>query len=84
MTYVDTAHGTAGEHMNPILEATETAPTTVEEAVRDYDELHDRAQAALPDAVDGDGVTIPEEVADDLADGEVVRFTGYYRLDLAQ
>ncbi len=70
--------------LNPKLRATETAPTTVEETVRDYDELHDRAQAALPDAVDGDGVTIPEDVADDLSDGEVVRFTGYYRLDIAQ
>jgi len=70
--------------VNPKLRATETAPKTVEETVRDYDELHDRAQAALPAAVDGDGVTIPEDVAEDLADGEVVRFTGYYRLDIAQ
>jgi hypothetical protein len=69
--------------MNPILEATETAPETGQ-TVRDYDELPTRAQHALPDAVDSDTVTIPEEAADAFSDGEVVRFTGYYRVNIAR
>ncbi|MFB6270126.1 MAG: hypothetical protein ABEH83_09290 [Halobacterium sp.] len=69
--------------MNPLLEATETTPPA-DRDVRDYDELHDQAQAALPKAVHNDAVTIPEEAADYFSDGEVVRFTGYYRVDIAQ
>jgi hypothetical protein len=69
--------------MNPILEATETSPET-DHAVRDYDELPERAQHALPDAVDSDTVTIPEAAAEEFSDGEVVRFTGYYRVNIAR
>jgi hypothetical protein len=69
--------------MNPLLEATETKPTA-DRTVRDYDELDDRAQAALPDAVDADAIAIPEEAAEGFSDGEVVRFTGYYRVSIAR
>jgi hypothetical protein len=69
--------------MNPLLEATETTPTAARD-VRDYDELHDTAQAALPEAVDNEAVSIAEETAENFSDGEVVRFTGYYRVTLAQ
>ena len=69
--------------MNPRLEAIETTPSAAID-VRDYDELHDRAQAAFPEAVANEAVPIPEETARNFSDGEVVRFTGYYRVTLAQ
>jgi hypothetical protein len=70
--------------MNPILEATETGCVTDEQTVRDYDELPERAKAALPAAVERDAVSIPEAAADDFTDGEIVRFTGYYRVSIGQ
>ena len=70
--------------MSPTLEATETGLVTDEQTVRDYDELPERAKVALPAAVERDAVSIPEAAADGFTDGEVVRFTGYYRVSLGQ
>ncbi|MFC3477261.1 hypothetical protein [Halobacterium litoreum] len=70
--------------MHPTIEATETVTVTADNAVRHFDELDDDAQNALHDAVHGDEGAIPEAAADAFTDGEVVRFTGYYRVDIAQ
>lgn len=70
--------------MNPTLEATETTDVSADASVRHIDELHDDAQAALSTAADGGRATITEDAATDLADGDVVRFTDYYRVTIAK
>ncbi|MFB6072102.1 MAG: hypothetical protein ABEJ88_03950 [Halobacterium sp.] len=70
--------------MHPTLETTETRAVTDDHAVRDFDELDDAAQAVFNEATEADGVPIPEETADAFEDGELVRFTGYYRVDIAR
>jgi hypothetical protein len=70
--------------MNPTLEATETRVETATDAVRDFDELDTEAQTVLHDAATGDIVAVPEDAADEFTDGEVVRFTGYYRIRIAR
>ena len=70
--------------MNPILEATETTEVSADARVRHIDELHDDAQTALSAAADGERANIPEEAAINLSDGDVVRFTGYYRVNIAK
>ncbi|WP_336036399.1 hypothetical protein [Halobacterium yunchengense] len=69
--------------MNQLLEATEATPTA-DRRVRDYDELDDRAQAVLLDAVHDGATTVTEDAADAFDEGELVRFTGYYRVTIAQ
>jgi hypothetical protein len=70
--------------MNPILEATETTQVSADERVRHIDELHDDAQTALSAAAANGRATIPEEATTELSDSDVVRFTGYYRVNIAQ
>jgi hypothetical protein len=70
--------------MNPTvtLESTDGIPDGA--AVRDYDELARPAKAEFPALVaDGRG-HVSDEVAAGLDDGEVVRYTRYYRVRVAE
>ena len=77
--------------MNPTIHATE-AESPVAAAtdggshapVRDFDELDDRAQAVLHEAAVDGGVPLDEADAAAFTDGEVVKFTGYYRITVAR
>ncbi|WP_232686299.1 hypothetical protein [Halobacterium zhouii] len=70
--------------MNPILETTETNQVSADATVRHIDELHDDAQTALSAAAADGRADISKETATNLSDGEVVRFTGYYRVNIAK
>ncbi|SEW25933.1 hypothetical protein [Halobacterium jilantaiense] len=52
--------------------------------VRDFDELDDRAQAVLHEAAADGTALIDDEDAAAFTDGEVVKFTGYYRITVAR
>jgi len=77
--------------MNPTIHATkaESPAAAVTDGgthapVRDFDELDDRAQDVLHEAAAGDGaVYLDDEEAAAFTDGEVVKFTGYYRITVA-
>jgi len=77
--------------MNPTIHATE-AESPGDAAtdggsrapVRDFDELDDRAQTALREAAAGGAAALDDEAAAAFTDGEVVKFTGYYRITVAR
>jgi predicted amino acid racemase len=76
--------------MNPTIHATKAESPAAAATdggthapVRDFDELDDHAQDVLHEAAVGDAVTLDEEEAAAFTDGEVVRFTGYYRITVA-
>jgi len=77
--------------MNPTIHATEAeSPAAAatdggtDAPVRDFDELDDRAQDALHEAAVGEAVHLDEGTAASFTDGEVVKFTGYYRITVAR
>jgi len=78
--------------MNPTIHATEAespgAAATdggVHAPVRDFDELDDRAQDVLHEAAATGAVSLDDdETAAAFTDGEVVKFTGYYRITVAR
>lgn len=55
---------------------------TAGERVRHYDELPEDAKERLPDLIDGGPRVVPAETAAGFRDGEVVKFTGYYRIEI--
>ena len=76
--------------MSPTIRATETesfdgAATDggVHAPVRDFDELDGHAQDALREAATAGPVSLDDEAAAAFTDGEVVNFTGYYRITVA-
>jgi len=78
--------------MNPTIHATEAespgAAATdggLHASVRDFDELDDRAQDVLHEAAAIGPVSLDDdETAAAFTDGEVVKFTGYYRITVAR
>lgn len=77
--------------MNPTIHATkaESPAAAVTDGgthapVRDFDELDDRAQDVLHEAAVGGAVHLDEADAAAFTDGEVVKFTGYYRITVAR
>jgi hypothetical protein len=84
-------HKRAGDRMNPTIHATEAespgAAATdggVHAPVRDFDELDDRAQDVLHEAATDGAVSLDDDEAAAFTDGEVVKFTGYYRITVAR
>ncbi|QDX40672.1 hypothetical protein [Salarchaeum sp. JOR-1] len=68
--------------MNPTVRLERADAVPQDARVRDFDELDSDAQHALPGAVDGDPVTLDSPTA--LEDGEIVKYTGYYRISVAE
>jgi len=76
--------------MNPTLHATKAESPAAAATdggshapVRDFDELDDSAQDALHEAAADGAVALDEAGAAAFTDGEVVKFTGYYRITVA-
>ncbi|MFC7167597.1 hypothetical protein [Halospeciosus flavus] len=69
--------------MNPTITIEEADSIPVDANVRDYDELHDAARAVFPSVVD-DTAEVDERTAAAFVDGEFVKFTGYYRVRVAE
>ncbi|AAG20023.1 MULTISPECIES: hypothetical protein [Halobacterium] len=77
--------------MNPTIHATKAespgAAATdggTHAPVRDFDELDDHAQDTLHEAATGGAVHLDDDDAAAFTDGEVVRFTSYYRITVAR
>ena len=77
--------------MNPTIHATRAeSPAAAatdggtHAALRDFDELDDHAQTVLREATADGGVSLDEDDAAAFTDGEVVKFTGYYRITVAR
>jgi hypothetical protein len=74
-TASESSHGDSADGATVVRTSVEDIDPTAR--VWHFDELSDRAQAAITAAADGrrPGVRVP-----DLAVGDVVRYTGYYEL----
>jgi len=68
--------------MNPTVRLERADGVPQDARVRDFDELDSDVQHALPGAVDGDPVTLDAPTT--LEDGEIVKYTGYYRISVAE
>jgi hypothetical protein len=84
-------HTRAGDRMNPTIHATEAESPAAAATdggnhapVRDFDELDDHAQDVLHEAAVDGAVDLDEADAAAFTDGEVVKFTGYYRITVAR
>ena len=69
--------------MNPTIEVTEVDRVPEDARVCDYDELTGEAMDALPDAVENGTTTVQWRTAEQFAGIDVIRFTGYYRVMIA-
>ncbi|MFB6132637.1 MAG: hypothetical protein ABEJ44_04455 [Halanaeroarchaeum sp.] len=50
--------------------------------VRHYDELAPKAKERLPELLSGESAVVSPETAAGFRHGEVVKFTGYYRIEV--
>ncbi|MFB6112964.1 MAG: hypothetical protein ABEJ58_02535 [Halodesulfurarchaeum sp.] len=63
-----------------------TPQTSIEPAasVRDYDQLPPSLMAAIPDLVENGRTRVDRRIARHLEQGEILKFTGYYRVEIEE
>lgn len=69
--------------MNPTIEVFEVDRVPEDARVCDYDELTDEATDALPTAVEHGTTTVQWRTAEQFAGIDVVRYTAFYRVAIA-
>jgi len=69
--------------MNPTVTLERADRVPHDARVRDYDELEADAQHAFPSTPD-DAATIDVDSTNVFEDGEIVKYTGYYRITVAE
>ena len=68
--------------MTPTIRARRIEDPSMATRVRHYDELPEDAKERLPAIVAGESGVVPAETAAGFRNGEVVKFTGYYRIEV--
>ncbi|MFB6069802.1 MAG: hypothetical protein ABEJ76_02155 [Halanaeroarchaeum sp.] len=70
--------------MTPTLRAHEIEDVPAGTRVRHYDELAEDAKETFPSVADGGTTVVSPELATRFRDGEVVKFTRYYRIEVLE
>ena len=78
------ASGHTGGPARPTVAVTRVASIPDGAAVRDYDQLAPRAKEEFPAVVTAGRTTVSRGAARALESGEIINFTGYFRVDIEE
>jgi hypothetical protein len=88
MVFVTNVHssisGGTGRPGRPTVSVRPVVSVPDEARVRDFDQLHPRAMEAFPSLVGNGREQVPHRVAGSLESGEIINFTGYFRVQVEE